>query len=63
MSTFKMRCPECGAPLVVEAQPRERQTHEYPGAVATIYAEGCPHAETIPEDDLWSVFFERRYRE
>ena len=45
-------CPECGQKLTVEAQPRERATHDYPGCAPSAYAEGCEHAETIPEEDL-----------
>ncbi len=51
------QCPECGERLNVEAQPRERATREYPGSAASAYAEGCEHAEHIPEEDLleWIV--------
>ena len=63
MSTFRLACPECRARLVVEAQPRERATHDYPGSDATIYAEGCVHAETLDEEWLWEQFNERFHPE
>ena len=61
MASFKMLCPRCRAPWVVTAEPREQQTHDYPGSAATIYAEGCEHASLTPDDDLWEIFYQRRY--
>jgi uncharacterized protein YbaR (Trm112 family) len=61
MPSFKMLCPECRAPLVVEVEPREKQTREHLGAHAVIYADGCPHADDIPTDDLWEEFHQRWY--
>lgn len=62
MPSFRLQCPECGVLMVVEIEPRERATREYPGYAANIYAEGCSHAETMDEDELWEYWYDRIQR-